>query len=90
MFSGSMSVCSDEFLATEGLENQKFCEETLDWVLQESGLLRTRDIKHQKQGTTPNLGQNPENYFIEDRIEYFVSIDQKTKGKWHPYISNDL
>ena len=47
-----MSVCSDEFLATEGLENQKFCEETLDWVLQESGVLRTRDIRHQKQGTT--------------------------------------
>lgn len=55
-------------LATDGLDNKKFCEETLDWVMQESGVLRTKDIKHSKQGTTPIIGQNPENYFIEDRI----------------------
>jgi hypothetical protein len=69
-----MTVCSDELLATESLDNKKFCEETFDWVMQESGVLRTRNIHHQKQGTTPS-GENPENYYIEDKIEYFVSID---------------
>ena len=31
---------------SEGLENKKFCEETFDWVMQESGVLRTKNIRH--------------------------------------------
>lgn len=54
--------------------------------MQESGVLRTRDIVHRKQGST--LGeQNPAQYFIEDKIEYSVKIDQKVKGQWRPYVT---
>jgi len=41
-------VCADELISTDGLDNLKFCEEVIDWVMQESGVLRTRDIRHQK------------------------------------------
>ena len=43
--------------------------------MQESGVLRVNSIKHQKEGTVNTDGVNPENYFIEDRIEYFLSVD---------------
>ena len=57
--------------------------------MQESGVLRTRDIVHRKKGST--LGeQNPAQYFIEDKIEYSVKIDQKVKGQWRPYVTKSL
>jgi hypothetical protein len=70
-----MSMCADEFLASFAgrSSNHRFCEELIDWAMQESGVLMTRDIKHRKVGTD-NQGVNPENYFIEDTIEYFVTI----------------
>jgi len=67
-----MSMCSDEYFAWYKSDNQRFCEEMIDWVMQESGVLRINSIKHQKEGTVNNDGVNPENYFIEDRIEYFL------------------
>ena len=44
-------MCSDEFFAWYQSDNNRFCEEMLDWVLQESGVLRVKSIKHQKEGT---------------------------------------
>jgi hypothetical protein len=69
-------MCSDEFFATfnGSATNRNFCEELLDWTMQASGVLRVSDIIHQKEGTV-SQGVNPENYFIEDKIEYFVTID---------------
>jgi hypothetical protein len=91
IFTGSMSMCADEFLASFAgrSSNQRFCEELIDWAMQESGVLRTSDIKHRKVGTD-HQGVNPENYFIEDTIEYFVTIHQKTKGKWLPFKAADI
>jgi oligosaccharyltransferase complex subunit beta len=79
LFTGSMAMCSDEVFSWHASDNQRFCEEMLDWVMQESGVLRVTDIKHQKEGTE-HSGVNPENYFIEDKIEYFATFEQKTKG----------
>lgn len=56
--------------------------------MQESGVLQVKSILHQKEGTTGN--NNPENYYIEDRIEYYLSVEQKFKGIWHPYICDDM
>lgn len=83
-------MCSDEFFATFKSDNRRFCEEMIDWTMQESGVLRVSNIRHQKKGTENSDGVNPENYFIEDRIEYFVTIDQKTNGQWVPYSADDL
>jgi oligosaccharyltransferase complex subunit beta len=52
-------------------------------------VLRVSDIIHKKEGTV-NQDVNPENYFIEDRIEYFVTIDQKVKGEWVSYVADDI
>lgn len=73
-------MCSDEFITKFKTDNKLFCQELLDWVMQESGVLRVSDIRHQKQGTVNQGDLNPENYYIEDKIEYFVTIEQKTKG----------
>ena len=91
VISGSMAMCSDEFLAVFGPSNRRFCEEMFDWVMQESGVLRVNEIRHHKEGSELDRDSaNPENYFIEDRIEYFVTIDQKTKGAWSPLVKDDL
>ena len=47
-FTGSMSMCSDEFFATFNgrSTNRNFCEELIDWSMQESGVLRVKDIQH--------------------------------------------
>jgi len=82
VFTGSMAMCSDEYFAwfAGHTDNRRFCEEMLDWVMGESGVLRVTNIRHQKEGTVNTDGKNPENYFIEDKIEYFATIEQKTKG----------
>lgn len=84
-------MCSDEFFASfaGSSNNRNFCEELIDWTMQESSVLRVSDIKHMKEGTEYQ-GVNPENYFIEDKIEYSVTIHQKSKGEWRPYKANDL
>lgn len=90
-FTGSMAMCSDEYFAWfTSKDNRKFCQEMIDWTLQESGVLRVSEIRHQKEGTVNQDGKNPENYFIEDRIEYFARIEQKTKGQWAPFNANDM
>ena len=35
-------------------------------------------------------GPNPENYKIEDHVEFYISLEQKTEGKWHPYNAEDV
>lgn len=47
------------------------------------------NINHRKQGTQTQ-GVNPENYFIEDVIEYFVTIEQKVRGQWQPFSAKDV
>jgi len=89
--SGSLEMCSDLFFA-EHPNNQKFCNELIDWAMQESGVLRASNLLHNKVGQ-PKQSEgepNPENYFIEDHVEYYITLEQKTKGKWHPLIASDV
>lgn len=84
-------MCSDEFFAFYVSDNKRFCFEMLDWVLQESGVLRVNKVWHQKAGTQDeDLTSVPENYFIEDVIDYKLSIDQKVNGKWVPFQARDM
>lgn len=88
-----MSMCSDEVFAQFDNDNKQFCEELLDWVMQESGVLRVNSVKHQKEGSGLALSENylaPENYFIEDKIEYFLSISQKNHGVWSDFEARDI
>jgi hypothetical protein len=53
-----MSICSDQMmlLTTEtnkGFEssnNYRFCKELINWVFQESGVLRASNLRHSKLG----------------------------------------
>ena len=87
-------MCSDEFILLDGTGNQKFCEELLNWNFKLSGLLRATNLRHNKKGEAcKNLeecGPNPENYKIEDQVEFYVNIEQMTAGKWQPYNADDI
>jgi len=75
--SGSMSICSDEMMlltvdhdaqkTIDSSTNYRFCKELLNWVFQESGVLRASNLRHNKKGekcTDPDISKcpNPENY----------------------------
>jgi len=68
-----MSICSDEMMLLgtgrfESSDNYKFCKEMLNWVFQQSGVLRANNLRHSKKGercTETDLSKcpaNPENY----------------------------
>ena len=33
---------------------------------------------------------NPENYQLEDHVEFYIDIERKTEGVWAPYIADDV
>ena len=85
--SGSLKMCSDQFLALSE-DNLRFCEQLLNWNFQRSGVLRTSNLRHNKKGEAcqhkdPNsCPVNPENYKIEDHVEFYIDIEQLVEGVW--------
>lgn len=97
--SGSMKMCSNEAMlanrdpsldnAIESSPNYKLCTELVEWNLQERGVLRVDNVRHNKLGDKRG-GSNPENYKRQVDIEYFVDIHQKMNGEWVPYVADDV
>jgi oligosaccharyltransferase complex subunit beta len=65
-------------------------------VFQESGILRATNLRHNKKGekcTAEDLSEcnaNPENYMLEDHVEFYIDLEQKTDGVWAPFIADDV
>jgi oligosaccharyltransferase complex subunit beta len=80
----------------ESSANFKFCKDLLNWVFQESGVLRASNLRHNKKNERCTesdqslCSANPENYMIEDNVEFYIDLEQKTEGKWAPFIANDV
>ena len=95
-FSGSIAMCSDQFILQNDFANRKFCEQLLDWNFKRSGMLRSQHLRHNKRGEActesdlDHCGPNPENYKIQDNLEFFVNVDQMTEGEWHPFVADDI
>ena len=59
-------------------------------------MLRASNLRHNKKGEACDRGvsieecPNPENYKIEDHVEFYIDLEQKTDGLWHPFISDDI
>ena len=83
--SGSMQMCSNEFIWIEGTGNQRFCEQLLNWNFKQSGVLRSTSLRHNKVGercmSVEECGPNPENYKLEDHIEFWITLEQMTEGQ---------
>ena len=99
--SGSMSICSDEMMllhskSLESSANYKFCKEMLNWVFHESGVLRATNMRHNKKGERckeadlSKCPSNPENYQLEDHVEFYIDLEQKTEGVWAPFDASDV
>lgn len=92
---GSLQMCSDQ-LMTLNEANMKFCKQLANWVFQESGVLRATNLRHNKKGEACSRDKsieecpNPENYKIEDNVEFYIDLEQKTDGEWHPFIAEDI
>lgn len=96
VISGSLKMCSNAaFMATrdpdqgntiKSSSNYVLCTEMVEWNLQERGVIRVDNIKHNKVGDERG-GANPENYKREVDIEYFIDIHEKKDGKWIPYVA---
>jgi hypothetical protein len=97
-FSGSMTMCSNEAMLSnmdpadgslESSPNYNFCTELVEWNLQERGVLRVANVRHNKVGDDWE-GSNPENYKRQVDIEYFIDIFLKQNGEWVPFVADDL
>lgn len=54
-----------------------------DWAMQESGLLRSKGIKHWVQGEEATAGmKNPENYKLEEHVHFEIGLELKMAGIW--------
>lgn len=57
--------------------------------------MRASNLRHNKQGEScrdKSIEEcpNPENYKIEDHIEFYIDLELKSEGIWHPYIADDI
>lgn len=99
VISGSMKMCSNAaMMATRDPKqgntiqtspNYVLCAEMVEWNLQERGVLRVDNVRHNKEGDTWD-GVNPENYKRQVDIEYFIDVYLKQNGQWVPYVAGDL
>ena len=69
--------------------NYKLCGELAEWVMQERGVLRVDNVRHNKKGEEWD-GSNPENYKRQVDIEYFIDIYEKKQGEWVPFVADDI
>jgi len=99
VFSGSMKMCGNAaMMATrdplqgntiQSSSNYVLCTEMVEWNLQERGVVRATNVRHNKVGDDRN-GANPENYKREVDIEYFIDIHEKKNGEWIPWVADDV
>jgi hypothetical protein len=99
VMSGSMRMCSnDDMLANrdptkgstiESSPNYILCTEMVEWNLQERGVIKVENVRHNKVGDAQG-GANPENYKRMVDIEYFVDIYEKKNGEWVPFVAKDI
>jgi len=56
VFSGSIDMFSNEFYKVANVQNQLFCAELTKWAFRQAGVLRFKDITHNKiDGTPPDV-----------------------------------
>lgn len=73
----------------ESSPNYILCTELVEWNLQERGVLKVENVRHNKKGDKWE-GVNPENYKRQVEIEYFIDIYEKQKGQWIPFVADDV
>ena len=73
----------------ESSPNFVFCTELVEWNLQERGVIRVDNVRHNKVGDEQN-GANPENYKRLVDIEYFIDVYEKKNAEWVPFVADDI
>jgi len=100
VFSGSLDVFSNKFFTAtvtrnvgEGQSakpiksgNSKFFSEVTQWTFQQRGVLRFRDLHHEKL----NVASQPRVYTVNDSLSVSIIIEEFDGKDWHPYQSNDV
>uniref|UniRef100_A0A7S3IMK6 Dolichyl-diphosphooligosaccharide--protein glycosyltransferase 48 kDa subunit n=1 Tax=Strombidium inclinatum TaxID=197538 RepID=A0A7S3IMK6_9SPIT len=100
VIAGSIKMCgNDAMLANrdpaqgatiESSSNYVLCTEMVEWNLQERGVVRADNVRHNKVGEENQDGKNPENYKRQVDIEYFIDLQEKKNGEWVPYVADDV
>lgn len=98
VLAGSLQMCSNQaMLANRDLNgtmksspNFILCTEMVEWNLQERGVLKVENVRHNKVGDKPDSNNNPENYKRQVDVEYYIDVYQKKEGKWVPYVADDV
>ncbi|PAV74496.1 hypothetical protein WR25_02468 [Diploscapter pachys] len=94
VLTGSLAMFSNEYInAQVTKEGQKpvpsgnlaFVTALSKWVLKESGVLRVKSVEHHKVGE-----KKPTEYTIMDEVEYAITIEELTDGKWGPFQGKDV
>lgn len=98
VIAGSIDMFSNEFLeapvglAAEGQQiaakagNQDFCIGVARWAFQDSGVLRSVNVRHRMQDS----GEQPHLYRVNDLVEFLVDIEEYNHGAWGPYKAGDV
>lgn len=99
VLSGSLEMCSNKAMLAnrdpklqtiQSSPNFILCTEMVEWNLQERGVLRYDNVRHNKKGDTPDQNNNPENYKRQVDIEYYIDIYQKKGDQWVPFVADDV
>lgn len=98
-FSGSLAMCSDEFITFSTPLNKdyrvspnfKMCADLLDWTFGKKGVLRATNIVHHLN--SPALiskGQKPQDYKENDDVFFSIDIEELQGDEWMPYDCSDV
>jgi len=84
-FVGSMDMLSNKYFETKS-GNKDFTSDFTKWSFTEKGILRHRNVFHNKINTQ----EMPALYTVSEELEYQVIIEESVNGKWVPYVANDI
>jgi len=100
VFSGSLALFSDKFFSSpvqrysadgsaqrfERSGNEQFAKLLLQWNFQERGILRAKNVRHNKVGES----SAPAFYTLGEQAEYHIEVEEWTGRRWVPYVADDL
>ena len=101
VFAGSIDMLNNEFFyrpvqssiagsSVTRSSNGDFVRSISMWCFQERGLLRARDMRHHKVGSTNDM--NPSSYRVSDDIHFGITIEEYDgeSHDWKPYLADDV
>lgn len=92
VMTGSVDMCTDDFISDKKSSNFDFCLNILKWNFQQKSVLRLDNFDHSLVDTSliESGRQKRQEYKLKDEIQVSFDILEKVDGEWVPFKNSDV